>query len=233
MAQIADNFLRLAQFHLNEYNLRTFWQAMTQKYNQLCIHGGISLDWDITDLRQLARHVAEQLSCAKNIMACPVYIYNYDFSFDPPHHMTALTMIRDGDILYLTYFNPKSTDHLENTQKENQLFQHVATLMKSNSIKTNTPLKKVIYRAYNSVNLQKRDYIGSCQLYSLFYLDQFCRQVHQPRTDAQNQQLIQLLTQPNQFVSTFRNQMKSADLVDFFIQHFTQCSKTWCLNSAA
>jgi hypothetical protein len=165
------NELKKAQKFLKEKVIRSFWKRLTHAHPHTCVNDGLALNYNkpLSKL-ELFRIVDKLTKCSEKqlCVATPLYQYNYDPGNQHPHHISALTLkynSRDG-VYMLNMFNPKGKSSTRKKQEEIMLLL-IARLLR---VKLKRPV--VIHR-YMGPNLQQKDDIGLCQLYSLFYLFEY------------------------------------------------------------
>ena len=165
--------LKTAQSSLTEGKIRDFWQKMTQKHQDMCVNGGIRIDFDRNFTQAIFDDILEQLlKCAHSglVVATPLFEYNYDPDNSIPHHVASLTLFydRNNSNIILNYFNPKGKSS-PRLQKEKRLMTALGQMIKQ---RTGKPV--FTYMFYGK-NMQIDDNIGLCQLYSLYYLYNFIK----------------------------------------------------------
>lgn len=214
--------LKQAQRHLTEQRMRMFWSHLTDQYQTICTHSGLSLDWkQPLSMLQVKQMVQDLLKCHTVIVACPVYMYDYDAKADPPHHVTALTLIKCQEKgIFLSYFNAKGKKSPRLAQETQWLNLMAQQLQQHFGL----PVK---VQMYTGRNIQDQDYIGLCQLYSMFYLCQFIEKVHHVMTTSRLCQTLSMISNPNTFVTTLKKYNETG-LKQFYQLYFTSCNEFWC-----
>lgn len=206
--------LKYAQNRLTESMIRKFWRAMTMSFPAMCVNDGISIEYhDEFQQRHVDQLVDKLTRCKAMNVACPIFQYEYDPPNSTPHHVSAITLTHFPSHSVLSFFDPKGTGSLR--PREEELLTKI--LAKSISGRINKP---VYTKIYNGDNLQKNDYIGLCQLYSLFYLYEYVTEV----TKLKQKPLI-TLSDPNlmvEYIREKRNGFTDRTIYSFwngFFQH--------------
>ena len=180
--------LQRAQQNLTERVIRRFWQAMTLSHPQLCVNNGLSVNYHkhitVKQVEEMANvltkcMVSSEKKKRKRFIATPLFQYYYDPpNKETPHHVSAITLTCFPNHTILSFFDPKGKGSLR--PKEELLMLKI--LAQAIQERTKTPIKIHIY---TGDNLQKQDYIGLCQLFSLFYLHQYITIVNKLVNDNQ------------------------------------------------
>lgn len=161
--------LTKARNSLTESAIRTFWKSLTQSFPNVCINDGINVNYDGTneEMEKSIERMSKELSrCKYQNVATPLFQYNYEPDNSTPHHVSAVTLTKLPNYCVLSLFDPKGKGSKRKKEEKD--------MMKAISKKITTLLGlPVRIKIYNGVNLQAKDYIGLCQLFSLYYLYQY------------------------------------------------------------
>lgn len=192
--------LKNAQSKLTESVIRRFWKAMTLSFPAMCVNDGVSIEYHKPfQQRNLDRIVEKLTRCnmASNV-ACPIFQYDYDPPNSTPHHVSAITLTQlpSGNTSVLSFFDPKGRGSIRPRQEELLM----GVLAKAIEQKTG---RKVVLKMYSGDNLQKNDYIGLCQLFSLFYLYEYVTEINKL-----NPKSLDILTDPNVMVHYIREKRR-------------------------
>ena len=204
--------LRQAQMKLTESVIRRFWRAMTLSFPSMCVNDGVSIEYHEPFTQQHVDRLVERLTkCKSANVACPIFQYEYDPPNSTPHHVSAITLTQLPTHAVLSFFDPKGKGSIRPRQEE--LLMNI--LAKAIQEKTK---RRVVLKMYNGDNLQKNDYIGLCQLFSLFYLYEYVTEVN--KLTPQN---LNTITDPNemvQFIRKKRNGFTEKTLYSFWNGYF-------------
>jgi len=186
--------LQYAQNRLTESMIRKFWRAMTMSFPNMCVNDGISIEYHQQfQQRHIDQLVNKLTKCSSMNVACPIFQYEYDPPNSTPHHVSAVTLTQFPSHSVLSFFDPKGHGSLRS--REEELLTKI--LAKSISERIGQP---VYVNIYTGDNLQKNDYIGLCQLYSLFYLYEYVTEI-----TKLNPTSLKTLSTPNLMVDFIRD----------------------------
>lgn len=191
--------LKYAQTKLTESVIRRFWKSMTLSFPSMCVNDGVSIEYHQQFNQQHIDRIVEKLTrCKTSNVACPIFQYDYDPPNSTPHHVSAITLthLPSSNVSVLSFFDPKGKGSLRPRQEE--LLMKV--LAKAIEQKVG---RKVVLKIYTGDNLQKNDYIGLCQLFSLFYLYEYVTEV-----SKLNPKSFSTLADPNSMVQFIRDKRR-------------------------
>jgi hypothetical protein len=204
--------LRYAQTKLTESVIRKFWKAMTLSFPSMCVNDGVSIEYHQPFTSRHVEHIVDQLTkCKSAHVACPLFQYEYDPPNSTPHHVSAITVTKSPKLITLSFFDPKGRG--SERPREEELLMKI--IQKRIEEKTG---KKTLLKIYNGENLQRRDDIGLCQLYSLFYLYEYVNEVSKLTPQA-----LDVLSDPNAMVDYVKKKRGSYDektLLSFWNAYF-------------
>lgn len=204
--------LKKAQKNLTEGVIRRFWRAMTLSYPSMCVNNGISINYHKhMDIHHVQQMVQQLTKCKNANVATPLFQYEYDPGNATPHHLSAITLTKFPTHYVLSLFDPKGKGSLR--PKEEDLLMKIL----AKSIERQTK-KKVNIQIYNGENLQKNDYIGLCQLFSLYYLYEYIIEITKTKS-----QTMDTLIDPNkmvQHIKTKRGHFNEKTLLHFWCTFF-------------
>lgn len=187
--------LKKAQQFLTEQKIRQFWKAMTISFPKICPNEGINVDFNKPITPSNVTHIVHILTkCSVEHVGAPIFGYNYEPDNPIPHHVSALTLTKLPKFYVLSYFNPKGKESVR-TRKENALLSLLATALESKLS------YKIVINNYRGPNLQSKDHIGLCQLFSLFFLYTYIYEVNQSYSKSGRRYSLEHLSDPN-FVLT-------------------------------
>lgn len=208
--------LRKAQYYLNEASLRSYWKKITQKNPNICVDDGISLDFSNKIHKHELFDIVNKLTkcSSKNLMvATPFYQYNFEPENPTPHHVSAVTLEKYKGKYILSLFNPKGI----NSKRKAQEMTFLKILQRLIKYKLKT---KVDVKVYDGKNLQSNDNIGLCQLFTLFYLNEY---VNHKKNNVH----------PRDFVRQIEMKYGKYDreiLLKFWCKHFNKCKNFQKIN---
>jgi hypothetical protein len=187
--------LKRAQKTLTEQKIRKFWTAMTLSFPTMCVQNGVQIDYKKPIDQNMINHMATQLiKCSSKNVATPLFQYNYDPPNSTPHHVSALTLTQLPGEIILSLFDPKGKGMIRKREELSLVLLLAKTLERDLR-------KKVTLKVYNGYNLQQRDSIGLCQLFSLYYLYEYMVGM----TNKKSIHNIHVFTDPNKFVQYIRH----------------------------
>lgn len=219
MSSSTNKILKQAQQKLNAHVIRHFWRALTLAYPSMCVNDGISIDFRRNMTVEYIQNIATQLMRCPNKLytASPVFEYWFEpDNRDTPHHLSALTLTKFHNAYVVSFFNPKGKSSMQR-KRETEFLHGLANIIEH---QYRRPVK--VY-TYDGNNLQNKDYIGLCQLYSLFYLYEYIQNVKTPSSGSMpvfyNQSYTQGsgmdsqtgVVQPNVMVETIKTKYKQYD----------------------
>jgi hypothetical protein len=181
--------LKYAQKNLTESVIRKFWKAMTLSYPSMCVSNGVSINYHKhLDIHHFNQIVDQLTKCKSNFVATPLFQFEYEPKNTTPHHVSSLTLTKTPTYYVLSLFDPKGSGSMR--KKEEELFMNVLSKGIERKMK-----KPVHVKIYTGTNLQRTDFIGLCQLFSLYYLYEYILEVSKVRPQS-----LQVTTDPNNMV---------------------------------
>ena len=197
--------LKHAQQTLTEDKIRRFWRAISLSFPELCVTDGLKVNYNKDVTAKELHHMCAQLTRCKSLcVATPLFHYHYDPPNETPHHVTAITLTKLPHRYHLSLFDPKGRGSVRKSE-EKLLMKKLAECIHEMA---KVP---VSIHIYEHTNLQLRDDIGLCQLFSLYYLYEYFKEVSEwTRTKKQLAKSYHLVN-PRQMVEFIKKKRGGFD----------------------